>query len=221
MKKVKILSDKYIQLTNKTKFNHFFDCKPAAEELNWHNLPINVLTSNADSSHYYIRLKNQKVIPMDNDATCVVYKIENGYFQNCYALIEINRTLWETVVYILNENTTLRYCSIKGALTIDQIESLLTNESISKTTAEILKEFDISQSRQRCQSFCENLPTQCLLNREFIRDVVGNVSKTPMKIIGIANPEFIKINYCLDNNMKIFKSCIVDARNSQEVECVK
>jgi len=212
MKNIKILSDKYIQLNDRTRFNHFFDCKPISSENGWDNLPINSLYSNVDSSHYYIKLNNQKEIPMDKSATCLVFKVENGYFQDCYALIEINRTLWETVIYILNDDKVLRYSAIKGVLSIKEVNDLLTNESIAKTTAEILREFNVSYTRQKCQTFCENLPTQCLLNREFIRDVVKAISSTPMNIIGIANPEFIKINSCLDSNLKIFKDSIVLAR---------
>ena len=218
--KTKFLSTEYIELNDRTRYNHFFDCSSIIAENHWEDCPIKSLYSPADSTHFRIDLKNDLRIFSKNTSLCVAYKIVNGYFKNAYLIVEFDRKSRETCVYIASNNKLLNYVSVNKILTIDEVEQLLSNEKISQRLADVLKEFNITKYRQTCESFCENLPTECLLNREFIRDVIKRFSQTPINIVGAPNTKFIKFNECIDNNLKVFKSCIVNARNNSVELCL-
>ena len=219
MKRNKYLSTEYIQLNDRTRFNQIFDCASIIKEQNWEDCPIKSLYSDVDSTHFRINFHSNAQVSAKSNSICLAYKVINGYFKNTYLIVEFDRKSRETYIYIATNDKLLNYLAINKILTIEEVEQLLSNENISTRTASILKEFDITRYRQTCDSFCENLPTECLLNREFIRDVVGKLSQIPLNIIGAPNTKFIKFNECIDNNLKVFKSCIINARNQELAIC--
>jgi len=85
---MKNLSNEFINLTQRTNFNFKYNIQAEAEEINWEGFPICSLTSNPDSTHFYIKFENNTKLPMEKNSSCSIYKIENGYFEGCY----LNRT---------------------------------------------------------------------------------------------------------------------------------
>ena len=211
--KTKILSKDCIELNGKTKYNHFFDCSELIKENHWQDCPITTLRSKTDSEHYYIKTKSGKIIPVDKSSQCLIYKILHGHFSDSYLLVESNYGLRETSLYILNHDKTLNFATIKQILTIEEIENILTNKTIAKRVANIIKTFDVSRSRQTCESFCENLPIECLKNDNFLREVSEELNQTQIKILGAANLKFIDIDACFSYNLNIFKHYLNIARN--------
>ena len=212
---MKNLSKDFLRFNNQTDYNRYYNCKTAAEQLKWENFPVSSLTSEVDSSHYYVHFIANRKLPIDNLSNCVVYRIENGYFKGCYAVVETNVRSRHTDVIVCNLTKVLNYVSVDKILTIEDIDELMENENIAKTTASILKKYDITSTRQQCISFCENLPEQCYLSSAYLKDVVGYLSQTHMQIVGATDPELIKINVCEKRNLDAFKQNLVQAKNAQ------
>ena len=211
---MKNLSKDFLSLNNKTDLNFYYDCQTASEAFSWENFPITSLTSVPDSSHYYAHFGSNKKLPIDSNSNCVVYRIENGYFAGCYAIVELNARSRCTDVIIANLTKVLSYISVNKILTIDEIDALMENENIAKTTARILKTYDITATRQQCISFCNNLPEQCYLDNSFLKNVVGYLSSIHMNIIGTTDPELVKISVCEKRNLDVFKKNLVEAKKA-------
>lgn len=212
MKKINYLSEESIQLDSIVLPNSTYSINRETNELNWTDCPVKSVVNRIDTRHYSVAMSSKMFIPVDLKANCELRKIENGYFKDCYVIVERSNSSKFTTIYVVSENKILRYVNSDKVLSDEQINTLFSNEAIAKVTASVLKEFDVTKPRQACQSYCENLPTQCYFNKNFLKDVVGAVSSTPLKIIGTYNPEIIKVNVCVSMNMSVFKQQLANER---------
>ncbi|MBR6779075.1 MAG: hypothetical protein IKM43_02905 [Clostridia bacterium] len=214
---MKYLSKQNIQLNGKLVYNYTYDCTKDAKENNWKDCPIVSLSTKSELKHFKIKLINNSVLNVSNFSSCEVRKIIKCYFKDCYAIIELDRQRLVTVVYIANNYNVLNYYLENRILSPEEIDALLSNEKITEISAKNIKTFNIRNARQNCQSFFENLPTQCYLSDEYLKEIVQKIrdKEIPMVIENVADTQFVNIDACRKFNLNVFKEHLNKARKEK------
>lgn len=206
------LSEKFIKLNGKLDYDFTYNLKQDAINNGWHNFPLVQLSTEYELKHFNIEFKKHSSLPISKFNSCKVFRVESGYFEGCYAIVEHDNMHLTTTIHIANENKVLNYYNSNKLMTHEEINSLIQNKKIAEIAAKQIKTFNVSKKRQACQSFFENLPNQCYLSDEFLKDVVQQLNTTPLTIEGAANLDFVNTSACRKHNLNIFKTELNECR---------
>ena len=168
MRKIVNLSERYVDILVGNQSHKRVGLEAVTNE-KWEGCPIVSVECEPHWQYFMLNLPNHNEVVCDRFSKVQLRKIEHGYFQNCFCVIEKGR---QTIISIIHDGGVLRYPEFKKDFSLDQIDSLLDDKNVEMMTALMLNRFDVSKSYQSYQTFCENLPASCWKDGNFEENVL-------------------------------------------------
>ena len=208
MSRLKILSEKMIDISLLSKENKMLRLDEETQKAGFADCPVSILDSMGNYSYYKLLLSGNKMVIFDKCSHVGLREIKSGFMNGSYCIIESLRgEQGGHKLYILSGHKVLKMPVIHNVETLKDIDDLLCDEEMINLTAKMLNKFSTYHRMQDYEIFVGDLPKGCLQNPKFIDGVLKKFKELgEVQVESVVDAKYINTKACKERAEEYFKS---------------